>query len=102
MFSRFGSKVTILQKSNRILTKETPLISNSITQYLGEEGLEIVTNVKFQSCRSVLSHPTAVTIETLVDGQKRTFEGDVLLIATGRRANTEYLNGVVERIYQSQ
>jgi mercuric reductase len=96
MFARFGSKVTILQRSSRILSKESPLISKSITQYLEEEGIEIITNVQFQSCRPSSHHPTGVSIDTSIDGTKRTFEADILLIAVGRHANTEYLNGIVE------
>jgi mercuric reductase len=37
-----------------------------------------------------------VTINAIVNGKEQTFTADALLIATGRSANTKYLNGVVE------
>ena len=43
MFARFGSRVTILQRSSRILKSEDPDITNALTGYLEQEGLEVVT-----------------------------------------------------------
>ena len=45
MFARLGSHVTVLQRSNRILPAESEDITNALTGYLIEEGLEILTAV---------------------------------------------------------
>ena len=48
MFSRLGSKVTVLQRSNRILPTETEDLTNELTNLLEKEGLNIVTGNQFQ------------------------------------------------------
>ncbi|MCH7760297.1 FAD-dependent oxidoreductase, partial [candidate division TA06 bacterium] len=48
MFSRFGSKVTILQRSERILPSETADITDALTEYLTQEGIDIVTGVHLE------------------------------------------------------
>lgn len=40
-FARFGTRVTILQRSPRIIPEHEPEISEALTDYLREEGLGI-------------------------------------------------------------
>jgi mercuric reductase len=85
MMARFGSRVTILQRSDRILPTETPDLTDALTEYLRAEGIEIVTGV---TTRSVQRHGSDVVVETEIDGHARQFKASHLLAATGRRANT--------------
>ena len=48
MFARFGSKVTILQRSSRILPNESSDLTDELTQYLTEEGIEVITGVTLE------------------------------------------------------
>ena len=51
MFKRFGSKVTILEKSARIVSREDEDVSTELTKILEEEKIKIFTNseaVKFK------------------------------------------------------
>ena len=43
-FHRLGAKVTIVQRSDRILTKEDPEVSEKVLSYLREDGVEILLN----------------------------------------------------------
>src|SRR5213594_384788 len=48
MFSHMGTKVTLLQRSDRIIPEEEPDISQALRQYLEEEGIEIKTGVQIK------------------------------------------------------
>lgn len=85
MMARFGSRVTILQRSDRILPTESPDITDALTGYFREEGIEVVTGVK---ARSVRREGGRAVVEAEVDGQSRKFEATHILAATGRRPNT--------------
>ena len=45
MFSRLGSKVTVLQRSDRILPTETDELTNALTGYLQDEDINIVARI---------------------------------------------------------
>ncbi len=85
MFARLGSRVTILQRSARLLPSETADITEALTGYLREEGIEIITGVELQSVRC---DRAGFVVEARVDGRQKTFQATQLLAATGRRPNT--------------
>ena len=89
MYAHLGTKVTVLQRSDRILPEEEPEISHHLEQYLRAEGVEIRTSAEILSAERIGSHK-AVTAK--VGGRRRTFEADALLLATGRTPNTAGLN----------
>ena len=85
MMARFGSRVTVLQRSDRILPLESPDITDALTAYFREEGLDIVTGV---TTRRVRREGGQAVVEAEVDGQSRKFTATHILAATGRRPNT--------------
>jgi len=85
MFARLGSKVTVLQRSNRIIPTEMPEVSESIAGYLREEGVEIKTGVKINS---VSKKDDKVSLQITINENDETVEGTHLLVATGRKGNT--------------
>jgi mercuric reductase len=86
MFARFGSRVTVLQRSDRILPDEAPDLTEALTGFLRDEGLEIVTGV---NTRRVTQDKEGVVVEADVHGQRRTYRATHLLVATGRAPNVE-------------
>jgi len=86
MMARLGTKVTILQRSDRILPTETSGLTDALTGYLQDEGIEVVTGVSTQAVRR---DGEQVTVEAQVGEQPRQFTAAHLLVATGRRANTQ-------------
>ena len=85
MFARFGSEVTILERSERILKDYEPEISLALTDILREEGLRVVTHAKV---RQVESDAEKVRVTAEVRGQQRYFQAEKLLVATSRQPNT--------------
>lgn len=86
MFAHLGSRVTVLQRSDRILPGEAPDLTNALTDLLRAEGLEIVVGV---SIRRVAQDAGGVIIDADVQGQRRTFRAAQVLVATGRAPNVE-------------
>lgn len=85
-FSRFGSRVTILQRSPHILPTETPDVTDALTAYLRDEGIEVVTGV---SVESVNRDDGEVVVQTAVSGKPQSFRATHILAATGRKPNTD-------------
>jgi pyruvate/2-oxoglutarate dehydrogenase complex dihydrolipoamide dehydrogenase (E3) component len=79
-YARFGTKVTLIQGSDRILPRDHPKSSEVVTAQLREEGVEIMTNVTATG----VSRGGPGRRITLSDGAL--VEGAELLVAVGRRA----------------
>jgi mercuric reductase len=92
MFARFGTRVTILQRSTRILPTEDPDLTDALTGYLRSEGLRVETSVRI---RDVTRNGAKVVVRARVgdedEDENKIFEAEQILCATGRRANTENL-----------
>lgn len=86
MMSRFGCKVTILQRSQSILPTEDEDISMALSGYLQSEGVEIVTGVAIES---VERGSGGVTVKANVGGNSKIFKSTHLLMALGRKPNTQ-------------
>lgn len=86
MFARLGSKVTILQRSFRILPDEMPDVTESLKEYLEEEGIEIITGVKINS---IHMEEGKVLIDASVKDEAETIQGTHIFVATGRKGNTK-------------
>src|SRR3989449_871054 len=89
MYQHLGTQVTVLQRSGRIVPEEEPEISQYLQQYLKEDGIEIHTGAELLSAEQRNGRKVVVA---RVGARKRTFEGDELLLATGRTPNTTGLN----------
>lgn len=88
MFSHFGTKVTVLQRSQRIIPEEESIISDYLKTYLEEEGINIETDAGVKSVRKEKDN---IVVSALVGGGKREFKAEKLLMATGRKPNTKGL-----------
>lgn len=82
--SRLGAKVTVLQRSDRILPNEAADVTDELTRHLDAEGIRIETGVQLDR---VETHSNGVRIHT----NKGVFEGTHALVALGRQGNTEDL-----------
>lgn len=90
MYERFGTKVTVLQRSNRIIPDHEPEISQGLHQYLTEESIEIVTGVNVQEVWQ--KNGSSKFVKASVNKEEKVFEAEQLLMATGRRPNTADLH----------
>ncbi|HTS28174.1 MAG TPA: FAD-containing oxidoreductase [Bryobacteraceae bacterium] len=88
MYRRFGSQVTVIQKSPRLANREDEDISTAIREILEGEGIGIRLNAK-----CITASPRANGIAVGVDCTHGApeVEGSHLLLAVGRRPNTDDL-----------
>ena len=89
MYAQFGTKVTVLQRSERILPEDEPEISDALTKYLEEVGVKIFTDV---TINGVSKRGRGKAIDFTTRGKSREVLCDQILLATGRRPNTEGLD----------
>lgn len=87
MFHRFGTKVTILERSQVILPRYEPEVSDALTFILRKEGVKIVTEA--QVTRVSQKSKNEIEVTANVSGKTQTFTAQKLVIATGREPNTD-------------
>jgi pyruvate/2-oxoglutarate dehydrogenase complex dihydrolipoamide dehydrogenase (E3) component len=89
MFRRFGSRVTVVQRGPRLLSREDPDVADAVAAILRDDGVEVLLDTA-----ALRGRVAGVGIELTVRGPdgERVLAGDRLLVATGRLPNTERLN----------
>jgi len=90
-FRRLGSDVTIVEYADQVLGPEDPDIAGIVHGRLEAEGARILAGTK---ALSVASNGSSVLLRvgpSTGEGEPRTIEGDVLLVAAGRKPNVEGL-----------
>ena len=85
MFLRLGVQVTLLEAVPRIVPAEDPTIGDALAEYLAAEGMEIHAGVTIERVERNGSY----TVRFQQDSRAGTVTAEQLLVATGRRANTE-------------
>lgn len=88
MFRRFGSRVTIVEKGARLLGREDEDIAQAIHDLLIDEGIDVHTGA---ADIRVSGGEGAARVHFQAGGEPRTVHGSHLLIAVGRRPNTDDL-----------
>jgi len=86
IFSRFGTKTTIVEVLPQLLPIEDEEISKEFTRLFKKKGIEVYTDAKVESAEV---HDKGVKVIVSTKGKQQTFDVDVVLSATGRRAVTE-------------
>ncbi|MBI2097730.1 MAG: mercury(II) reductase [Candidatus Vogelbacteria bacterium] len=88
MYSRFGTKVTVLQRGDSIFPHSEKVITDRLAEILSREGIIIKTNVEVKSARK---ENNKKTISYLVNGKTEEVSGDEILLAAGKTPNTQGL-----------
>ncbi len=88
MYADFGSSVTVIQNDSRFLPREDKEIADAVLENLRSRGVELLTDA---TVKSVITdqNKTIVTVNT--NGLLRALAADAVLVATGRKPNTENL-----------
>ncbi|WP_319560031.1 FAD-dependent oxidoreductase [Marispirochaeta sp.] len=88
-FRRFGSRVTVLERGNRIIFREDPGISSLAQELLEDEGLvfHLGTEILF-----VEKDGAEITVMYRQGTDKKKIEGSHLLVAAGRAPAVDNLN----------
>lgn len=87
VFGSLGSKVTILNRGNSMLSREDPDIAQRFTEAYAAK-FDVRTNVRGHSLRQ---DGDTITLTIEQDGEIETLSGDALLVAVGRLPNGDQL-----------
>jgi pyruvate/2-oxoglutarate dehydrogenase complex dihydrolipoamide dehydrogenase (E3) component len=86
---RFGSKVTIVDRNGRLMSKEDPDVCEALGSLLADEGVDVLLNVRIKRLSGKSGDSVSVVIEQ--NGTEKVLKGTHILVAAGRRPNTEGL-----------
>src|SRR4051794_20613848 len=84
---RFGSKVSVIEHHDRILSNEDPDVSGALAEILSTEGIEFYTSASISEVRGLSGDQ--VTLIGTRGGQSFELSGTHLLVAAGRTPNTD-------------
>lgn len=88
IFRRLGSKVTVIQRGPRIIAREDEDVSQSVHEALAQEGITIRTD---SECLAGERREDRVAVRVACGDEPEWIEGSHLLLAVGRRPNTDDL-----------
>ena len=88
IYRRFGSKVTVVETSNRLIPREDSDVSAAVLEILEGEGIQFELGTE---CVKFEKRDSTIRITTSRDGAPNTISGSHLLLAVGRKPNTDSL-----------
>jgi pyruvate/2-oxoglutarate dehydrogenase complex dihydrolipoamide dehydrogenase (E3) component len=88
MFHRFGSHVTVVHRGDHILGREDDDVADEMQRILEGESIRFVLQARTSR---VEMKSGRITLSFSVNGRPQTVTGSHLLVATGRRPNTDEL-----------
>jgi pyruvate/2-oxoglutarate dehydrogenase complex dihydrolipoamide dehydrogenase (E3) component len=86
---RFGSKVTVIDRNQRLMQKEDQDVCDALRNLLEDEGIDILLNVRVN--RVLGKSGGSVSVVIAQNGSEKVLKGTHLLVAAGRTPNTEGL-----------
>ncbi|MHC1550136.1 FAD-containing oxidoreductase [Phyllobacterium sp. K27] len=89
MYRRFGAKVTIVEKGPRLISREDEDVSEAIREIIEAEGIDCRLNAE---CISFKRHALGAEITLDCNSGAPTIIGSHVLLAIGRRPNTDDLD----------
>jgi pyruvate/2-oxoglutarate dehydrogenase complex dihydrolipoamide dehydrogenase (E3) component len=89
IYRRFGARVTVIEMSDRLIAREDPDVSDAVRAILEAEGIAVRLNAK---CLSLAKDGNGIAMQVDCTAGSPTIRGSHLLIATGRRPNTDDLD----------
>jgi pyruvate/2-oxoglutarate dehydrogenase complex dihydrolipoamide dehydrogenase (E3) component len=88
MYRRFGSAVTVIEMEPRLIAREDDDVSAGVTEILRQEDIDIRVNAK---CPRVARRSKGLSLAVDCAGDRSELTGSHLLLAVGRRPNTDDL-----------
>ena len=88
IYRRFGAQVTVVEKLPRLIAREDPDVSQSVTDILRNEGVRVETGAE---CMRIAKTEGTITVSLDCAHGMRQVQGSHLLVAVGRIPNTHDL-----------
>jgi len=84
---RFGSKVTIIDRNDRLMHREDDDVTEALRSLFEDEGVDIVLNARVKGVSGRSGKSVRIVIEQ--KGVEKILDGTHLLVAAGRAPNTD-------------
>jgi pyruvate/2-oxoglutarate dehydrogenase complex dihydrolipoamide dehydrogenase (E3) component len=84
---RFGSRVTIIDRNERLAHREDEDVSAGLSDLCRDEGIELVLSANVTGVEGKSGH--SIRLRLVQGGSEIVLEGTHLLVATGRTPNTD-------------
>lgn len=88
MFRRFGAEVTIIERNPRLIPREDDDVSEAVRDILARESIDMRFNARTVA---IEQRGDDVGVRLMIDGVTSELTGSHLLLAVGRRPNTDDL-----------
>lgn len=88
MFAKYGSKVTVLDHNKEFLVREDEDISNAVRKDMEDAGIKFELGADIEK---ITDETTDAKVTYQINGKTKTINADRILVATGRKPNTENL-----------
>jgi len=86
---RFGSKVTLIDRNRRLMSKEDDDVSEALRTLLQDEGVDVLMSTRVKKLSGKSGDAVSAVVEQ--NGTEKTLKGSHVLVAAGRVPNTEKL-----------
>jgi pyruvate/2-oxoglutarate dehydrogenase complex dihydrolipoamide dehydrogenase (E3) component len=86
---RFGSKVSVLDRNQRLMSREDEDVCDALRSLLEDEGIDILLNTRIKRVSGKSGDSVSLVVEQ--NGAEKVVEGSHVLVAAGRAPNTEGL-----------
>jgi pyruvate/2-oxoglutarate dehydrogenase complex dihydrolipoamide dehydrogenase (E3) component len=84
---RFGSKVSVIERNDRLVHREDEDVTNAVRSLFEDEGIDIVLNAQIKRISGKSGKSVRIIVEQ--NGVEKALEGTHLLVAAGRTPNAE-------------
>ena len=88
MFAKYGSKVTVLDHNKKFLVREDEDISNAVRKDMEDAGIKFELGADIEK---ITDEKTDAKVTYQINGKTKAINADRILVATGRKPNTENL-----------
>jgi pyruvate/2-oxoglutarate dehydrogenase complex dihydrolipoamide dehydrogenase (E3) component len=85
-YRRFGSRVTVIEHGQQLVSREDPDVAEEVRRFLAAEEIEILIGADVQNVEGRSGDTVKLRVKTA--GGERTITGSDILAATGRRPST--------------
>src|SRR6266700_1231526 len=86
---RFGSRVTVIGRRQRLMPQEDEDVSEALRALLEDEGIHLLLNTHVKRVSGISGDSVRLVIEQ--NGSEKTLDGTHVLVAAGRTPNTDGL-----------
>src|SRR5205814_4230716 len=84
---RFGSKVSVIDRNERLMSKEDEDVCEALRSLLADEDIDVHLNTRIKRVSGKSGDSVSVVVEQ--NGIEKVLKGSHILVATGRTPNTE-------------